>query len=61
MDRAKLLERLMVTFVGELAGVARKRRLDTREATALLVEAESAMDRLLVALMNGYENGGRGN
>jgi len=46
--------------VGELAGVARRCHLDTREATALLVEAESAMDRLLVALMNGYEKHGAG-
>ena len=41
-------------FIGELAVIARRRRLDTHEATALLVEAESAMDRLLVALMNGH-------
>jgi len=47
------------SFVGELAGIARRRRLDTREATALLVEAEAAMDRLLVALMNGYSELGR--
>lgn len=41
-------------FIGELAAIARRRRLDTREATALLVEGESAIDRLLVALMNGH-------
>jgi excisionase family DNA binding protein len=41
-------------FVGELAGMARRRRLDTREATALMVEAEAAMDRLLVAFMSGH-------
>ena len=46
--------RFRAAFIGELAGVARRRRLDTREATALLVEAESAIDRLLVALMNGH-------
>jgi urease accessory protein UreF len=45
-------------FVGELASIARRRRLDTREATLLLVEAESAADRVLVALMSGHaENG----
>lgn len=44
-------------FVDELAGLARKRRLDTREATALLAEAESALDRLLVALMTGHGAG----
>ncbi|GAC1613316.1 MAG: helix-turn-helix domain-containing protein [Candidatus Dormibacteraceae bacterium] len=42
------------SFVGELAGVARRRRLDTREATALLVEAESLMDDLLLVLMQGH-------
>lgn len=41
-------------FIAELAAIARRRRLDTREATALLVECESAVDRLLVALTNGY-------
>ena len=46
--------RFREAFIGELAVLARRRRLDTREATALLVEAESAVDRLLVALMNGH-------
>lgn len=41
-------------FVDELAVLARRRHLDTREATALLVDAESALDRLLVALMIGH-------
>ena len=41
-------------FVDELAVVARRRRLDTREATTLLADAESARDRLLVALMIGH-------
>ncbi|MHB8613147.1 MAG: MerR family transcriptional regulator [Candidatus Dormibacteraceae bacterium] len=41
-------------FIAELAAMARRRRLDTREATALLVEGEAAVDRLLVALTNGY-------
>jgi hypothetical protein len=41
-------------FINELAGMARRRRLDTREATALMVEAEAAMDRLLVAFMSGH-------
>jgi hypothetical protein len=41
-------------FTAELAAIARRRRLDVREATALLVEGESAVDRLLVALTNGY-------
>ncbi len=46
--------RFRAAFIGELAGMARRRRLDTREATALLVEAEHAVDRLLVALMSGH-------
>lgn len=41
-------------FVDELAILARRRRLDTREATTLLADAESALDRLLVALMIGH-------
>ncbi len=41
-------------FVDELAAIARKRGLDTREATALLADAERAMDRLLVAMMTGH-------
>jgi excisionase family DNA binding protein len=41
-------------FIAELAAIARRRRLDTREATALLVEGEGAVDRLLVALTNAY-------
>lgn len=43
-------------FIDELAVLARRRRLDTAEATALLVDAESALDRLLVALMTGHTN-----
>lgn len=41
-------------FIAELASIARRRRLDVREATALLVEGEGAADRLLVALTSGY-------
>ena len=51
--------RFREAFIGELAGIARRRRLDTREATALLVEAETAVDRLLVALMNGHGGSAR--
>ena len=58
-EAVEIFLRFRSSFVGELAGIARRRRLDTREATALLVEAESAMDKLLVALLNGYsDNGG---
>jgi excisionase family DNA binding protein len=41
-------------FVEELAALARKRGLDTREATALLADAEAATDRLLVSMMTGH-------
>lgn len=41
-------------FVTELGTLARTRGLDTREATALLAEAEAATDRLLVAMMTGH-------
>ena len=53
-ETVELFLRFRSSFVGELAGIARRRRLDTREATALLLEAEGAMDRLLVALMDGH-------
>jgi excisionase family DNA binding protein len=46
-------------FVDELAVLARRRRLDTREATALLADAESALDRVLVAVMIGHGAGGK--
>lgn len=44
-------------FVDELAVLARRRRLDTREATDLLVDADAALDVLLLALMNGHTAG----
>jgi excisionase family DNA binding protein len=46
--------RYRAAFADQLAAIARSRRLDTREATSLLLEAEAAMDRLLVALVNGH-------
>jgi hypothetical protein len=45
-------------FIDELVGLARRRGLDTREATSLLVDAESALDRMLVALMVGHSKKG---
>lgn len=44
-------------FVDELAVLARRRHLDTREATGLLADAEAALDRLLIALMLGHSSG----
>ncbi len=41
-------------FIAELASIGRRRGLDTREATALLTDAEAALDRLLVAMMTGH-------
>lgn len=41
-------------FTAELASTSRRRGLDTREATALLLAAEAAMDQLLVATMTGH-------
>ena len=41
-------------FIDELAVLARRRRLDTAEATALLVDAESALDTLLLSLMTAH-------
>jgi len=47
--------RFRMLFLGELAQVARRRGLDTIEATNLLVTATQAIDQLLVALMSGHE------
>jgi DNA-binding transcriptional MerR regulator len=41
-------------FTEALGGLARRRGLDTREATDLLAEAEVATDALLIALMTGH-------
>lgn len=43
-------------FVDELALLARRRHLDTREATELLADADAALDRLLVELMLGHKS-----
>jgi excisionase family DNA binding protein len=40
--------------LSELGALARRRGLDTREATALLADAEAATDRLLVNMMTGH-------
>jgi excisionase family DNA binding protein len=53
-DAVETFLRFRSPFVAELAGIARQRVLDTREATELLIAAEGAMDRLLVATMTGH-------
>jgi len=47
--------RFRMLFLGELAQVARRRGLDTAEATNLFVTATQAIDQLLIALMSGHE------
>jgi DNA-binding transcriptional MerR regulator len=42
-------------FIDELARTARQRGLDTREATQLLVEAQNACDRLLLAFIEAWQ------
>jgi excisionase family DNA binding protein len=49
--------RFRAPFIAELAATARKRGLDTREATGLLVDAENAFDKLLLAFMEGWQQG----
>ena len=47
--------RYRAPFIDELATLSRRRGLDTREATTLLVDAESAMDELLLAFVGGWQ------
>ena len=47
--------RYRTPFIDELATLARRRGLDTGEATTLLVDAESAMDELLLAFVGGWQ------
>jgi excisionase family DNA binding protein len=42
-------------FIDELARTARQRGLDTREATQLLVQAQNACDRLLLAFIEAWQ------
>jgi excisionase family DNA binding protein len=55
-ETVEVFLRFRMLFLGELAQVARRRGLDTVEATNLLVTATEAIDQLLVALMNGHQN-----
>lgn len=47
--------RFRMLFMRELVEVARRRGLDTIEATDLLVSATEAFDQLLVALISGHQ------
>ncbi|HKV89464.1 MAG TPA: helix-turn-helix domain-containing protein [Candidatus Dormibacteraeota bacterium] len=58
-DTVEAFVRFRRAFTGELAVIARRRHLETREATTMLVDAERAVDQLLVALMNGHAGVGR--
>lgn len=49
--------RFRAPFLEELVAVARRRGLDTREATGLLMDAEHAFDKLLLAFMEGWQQG----
>lgn len=55
LETVEAFLRFRMLFVGELAQVARRRGLDTIEATTLLVTATQAIDQLLVALITGHE------
>jgi Helix-turn-helix domain len=56
-DTVEAFVRFRRAFTGELAVVARRRRLDTHDATALIVEAERVVDQLLIALTDGHAAG----
>ena len=46
--------RFRAPFIAELSSLARRRGLDTCEATSLLASAGDVLDRLLVATIDGY-------
>lgn len=54
-DTVELFLRFRMPFLRELGAVARRRALDTAEATDLLETATEAIDRLLSALMRGFD------
>ncbi len=58
-ETVELFLRFRMPFVRELGAVARRRNLDTAQATELLERATEAIDRLLAALMRGHEAIGR--
>lgn len=54
-DTVELFLRFRMPFLRELGAVARRRALDTAEATDLLEAATEALDRLLSALVRAHE------
>jgi excisionase family DNA binding protein len=58
IDAIEAYVRFRQPFLNELLGSARSRNLAAGEVIDLLVDAESAMDQLLVAFVEGWERGG---
>jgi len=59
-ETVELFLRFRMPFVRELGAVARRRGLETPQATDLLEAATEAIDRLLAALIQGHETAARG-
>ncbi|MGH2928043.1 MAG: helix-turn-helix domain-containing protein [Candidatus Dormibacteraceae bacterium] len=57
-DAVEAYVRFRQPFLAELLGSARSRNLDASGVVDLLLDAESAMDQLLVAFVEGWERAG---
>lgn len=57
-ETVELFLRFRMVFLHEIASTARRRALDTTEATELLESATVAFDRLVKALLSAYEQPG---
>lgn len=55
-ETVEAFNRFRMPFLGELIAVARRRGLDTVEATDLLLTATQAIDQLLVSLIIGHQD-----
>lgn len=53
-DTVEAFVRFRRAFTDELGVIGRRRRLDAAQATALIIEAERAVDQLLIALIDGH-------
>jgi excisionase family DNA binding protein len=58
-DTVAIFLRFRLPFIHELAGMARRRALDTAQATDLLERATEVIDRLIGALLRGHEAAAR--